>query len=184
MLSLRHCSVALSVLLLTIPGCDPDRPLAPDADAASFASTTGSQKGPSNLSATASPGAIGLAWQDNSPNETGFNVLRSTTGANGTFTTVAGVTSYDDTGLDPKLQYCYRVQAIGQNKRVIGTSNTVCANPLPLEPLAASNADAVLTAAGSVRITWADNSINEDGFRVERAASDAGPWTTLAARST
>src|SRR5438034_1869631 len=120
MLSLRHCSVALSVLLLIIPGCDPDRPLAPDADAASFASTTGSQKGPSNLSATASPGAIGLAWQDNSPNETGFNVLRSTTGANGTFTTVAttgaGVTSYDDTGLDPKLQYCYRVQAIGRSE--------------------------------------------------------------------
>jgi len=187
MLSLRHCSVALSVLLLTIPGCDPDRPLAPDADAASFASTTGSQKGPSNLSATASPGAIGLAWQDNSPNETGFDVLRSTTGANGTFTTVATtgarVTAYDDTGLDPKLQYCYRVQAIGQNKRVIGTSNTVCANPLPLEPLAASNADAVLTAAGNVRITWTDNSINEDGFRVERAASDAGPWTTLVTTS-
>src|SRR6266404_432364 len=36
--------------------------------------------------------------------------------------------------------------------------------------------DAVLTASGSVRITWTDNSINEDGFRVER---DAGPWTTL-----
>ena len=41
----------------------------------------------------------------------------------------------------------------------------------------------MLIATGSVRITWADNSINEDGFRVERAASDAGPWTTLVTTS-
>ena len=182
MLSLRHFSVAASVLLLTIPACDPDRPLAPDADAALLTSSAASQKGPSNLSATVSPGAISLAWQDNSPNETGFNVLRSTTGENGTFTTIATtaarVTAYDDTGLDPKLQYCYKVQAIAQ-KRVIGTSNTACATPLPLEPLAASKVDAVLLSTGSVQITWTDNSINEDGFRVERAGSDAGPWTTL-----
>ena len=182
MLSLRHFSVAASVLLLTIPACDPDRPLAPDADAALLTSSAASQKGPSSLSATVSPGAISLAWQDNSPNETGFNVLRSTTGENGTFTTIATtaarVTAYDDTGLDPKLQYCYKVQAIAQ-KRVIGTSNTACATPLPLEPLAASKVDAVLLSTGSVQITWTDNSINEDGFRVERAASDAGPWTTL-----
>ena len=182
MLTLRHFSVAASVLLLTIPACDPDRPLAPDADAALLTSSAASQKGPSNLSATVSPGAISIAWQDNSPNETGFNVLRSTTGENGTFTTIATtaarVTAYDDTGLDPKLQYCYKAQAIAQ-KRVIGTSNTACATPLPLEPLAASKADAVLISSGSVQITWTDNSINEDGFRVERAASDAGPWTAL-----
>ena len=182
MLTLRHFSVAASVLLLTIPACDPDRPLAPDADAALLTSSAASQKGPSSLSATVSPGAISLAWQDNSPNETGFNVLRSTTGENGTFTTIATtaarVTAYDDTGLDPKLQYCYKVQAIAQ-KRVIGTSNTACATPLPLEPLAASKVDAVLLSTGSVQITWTDNSINEDGFRVERAGSDAGPWTTL-----
>ena len=173
---------ALSTCLVLLVGCDPDRPLAPVLDEELVARAAGSQKGPSALSATASPGAISLSWQDNSPNETGFEVLRSTTGTNGTFTTIATtaarVTAYTDTGLDPKRQYCYKVQAIAQ-KRIIGTSNTVCANPLPLEPLAASNADAVLTASGSVRITWTDNSINEDGFRVERAASDAGPWTTL-----
>src|SRR5438093_5215179 len=116
MLSLRHFSVAASVLLLTIPACDPDRPLAPDADAALLTSSAASQKGPSNLSATVSPGAISLAWQDNSPNETGFEVLRSTTGATGPFTTIAttaaNVTVYPDTGLDPKQQHCHKRQAI------------------------------------------------------------------------
>ena len=62
--------VALVCLTVPLADCDPDRPLAPDADAALLTSSAASQKGPSNLSATASPGTISLAWQDNSPNET------------------------------------------------------------------------------------------------------------------
>jgi hypothetical protein len=189
MLSVRSLIARLVALVcVTVPlaDCDPERPLAPSADAASLASAAASQKAPSNLSATAAPGAINLGWQDNSPNETGFEVLRSTTGANGTFATIAttgpNVTLYTDTGLDPKQQYCYNVRANAQ-KRVLGVSNTACANPLPLEPLAASNVDAVLIATSSVQIRWTDNSTNEDGFRVERAASDAGPWTTLVTTS-
>jgi hypothetical protein len=178
--------VAFSTALVLLIGCTPDRPLGPLPDAELVARAAGNQKGPSALSATALPGAVTLGWQDNSPNETGFDVLRSTTGASGTFsaiaTTGAKVTSYTDTGLDPKVQYCYKVQATAQ-KRVLGVSNTVCANPLPLQPLAASNVDAVLMATGSVQISWTDNSTNEDGFRVERAAGDAGPWTTLVTTS-
>ena len=178
--------LAFSTALVLLIGCGPDQPLGPLPEAELVARAAGNQKGPSALSATALPGAVSLGWQDNSPNETGFEVLRSTTGATGTFTTIATtgakVTSYTDTGLDPKLQYCYKVQATAQ-KRVLGVSNTACTTPLPLQPLAASQADAVLTATGSVRITWTDNSTNEDGFRVERAAGDAGPWTTLVTTS-
>jgi len=173
---------ALGSAIVLFSGCGAKQPLSaptdqnPTLDAAA-------QKGPSNLNANPLPGAISLGWQDNSPNETGFQVLRSTTGANGTFTTItttaAKVTSYTDTGLDPNQQYCYKVQAIGQQKRVIGESNTVCANPLPLQPLAASNVKAVFMSTASVQISWTDNASNEDGFRVERAASNAGPWTTL-----
>jgi len=174
------------VLLALFGGCHGNQPLEPPTDDGPTLSAV-SQKGPSGLVANPLPGAIGLGWQDNSPNETGFEVLRSTTGASGTFTTIttttAKVTFYTDSGLDPKQQYCYRVQAIGQQKRVIGVSNTVCATPLPLEPLAASKVAAVLLNTWTVQITWTDNSINEDGFRVERAGSDAGPWTTLVSTS-
>jgi hypothetical protein len=164
-----------------LAACDAKHPLDPSDQGATLLAAV--QKSPANLVANPLPGAISLGWQDNSPNETGFAVLRSTTGASGAFTTIATtaakVTSYTDSGLDPKQQYCYQVQAIGQQKRVIGTSNIVCANPLPLQPLAASKVSALLLSTGSVQVTWTDNSINEDGFRVERAGSDAGPWTTL-----
>src|SRR5438876_9308149 len=169
---------ALGSAIVLFSGCGAKQPLSaptdqnPTLDAAA-------QKGPSHLNANPLPGAISLGWQDNSPNETGFQVLRSTTGASGTFTTIATtaakVTYYTDSGLDPKQQYCYKVQAIGQQKRVIGVSNTVCATPLPLEPPAASKVAAVLLNTWTVQITWTDNSINEDGFRVERAGSAAGP---------
>ncbi len=176
----RCCAVVSATVLLW--NCDARQPLQPVADEDLVASAA-NQKGPSGLTANALPGAISLGWQDNSPNEIGFQVLRSTTGASGTFTTItttaAKVTSYTDTGLDPNQQYCYKVQAIGQQNRVIGVSNTVCANPLPLQPLAASKVAAAFMSTATVQITWTDNSMNEDGFRVERAASDAGPWTAL-----
>src|SRR5437879_2394307 len=188
-MTLRRSGFAYPVLLLSLirfSGCDGNHPLEPPSDDGPTLSAA-SQKGPSGLVANPLPGAISLGWQDNSPNETGFEVLRSTTGASGTFTTIttttANVTFYTDSGLDPKQQYCYEVQAIGQQKRVIGVSNTVCATPLPLQPLAASKVAAVLLNTWTVQITWADNSINEDGFRVERAGSDAGPWTTLVTTS-
>jgi fibronectin type III domain protein len=175
----RCCAVVSATVLLW--NCDARQPLQPVADEDLVASAA-NQKGPSGLTANALPGAISLGWQDNSPNETGFEVLRSTTGANATFTTIAttaaNVTVYTDTGLDPNQQYCYKVQAVAQ-KRVIGVSNTICANPLPLQPLAASKVAAVFMSTATVQITWTDNSMNEDGFRVERATSDAGPWTTL-----
>src|SRR5437879_9794315 len=172
---------ALGTAFVLFGGCDAKHPLDPPTDQPSLLAAA--QKGPSGLVANPLPGAISLGWQDNSPNETGFEVLRSTTGASGTFatiaTTAAKVTYYTDSGLDPKQQYCYKVQALGQQKRVIGVSNTVCATPLPLEPLAASKVAAMLLNTWTVQITWTDNSINEDGFRVERAGGDAGPRTTL-----
>ena len=176
---------ALGTAFVLFGGCDAKHPLDPPTDQPSLLAAA--QKGPSNLVANPMPGAISLGWQDNSPNETGFEVLRSTIGASGAFTTITTTTSkvtfYTDGGLDPKQQYCYKVQALGQQKRVIGVSNTVCATPLQLQPLAASKVAAVLLNTGTVQITWADNSINEDGFRVERAGSDAGPWTTLVSTS-
>src|SRR5207247_2530121 len=61
---------------------------------------------PSSLNAVAvSDSQVNVSWQDNSPNETGFEIHRSTNGPSGTFTlmatTAAGVTSRADAGLNP-----------------------------------------------------------------------------------
>ncbi|MGD0649781.1 MAG: fibronectin type III domain-containing protein [Verrucomicrobiia bacterium] len=68
---------------------------------------------PSALTATAvSASQINLAWLDNSPDENGFKIERSTDGTN--FTQIAQVlpntTSYRNTGLWPGTTYYYRVR--------------------------------------------------------------------------
>jgi hypothetical protein len=71
---------------------------------------------PSGLTATAiSRNRIDLSWQDNSSNETGFQIERSREG--GAFsliaTTAAGATTYSNTsGLTPNKLYSYRVRAV------------------------------------------------------------------------
>ena len=69
---------------------------------------------PSNLTTTASSAtSISLAWQDNSTNETGFKIDRSTDGVNFSLltTTLANVTSFTDSGLISGDKYYYRVRA-------------------------------------------------------------------------
>jgi hypothetical protein len=80
---------------------------------------------PTNASSFAvSQSQISLIWQDNSPNESGFEVHRSITGASGPFTklasTAAGFTSHSDQDLTPSTEYCYQVRAF----RITGKSTT------------------------------------------------------------
>jgi len=70
--------------------------------------------GPSGLTASAySTTQINLTWIDNSTNESGFKVERSTNGV--TFTQIAtvgaGVKTYSSTGLVKATKYYYRVRA-------------------------------------------------------------------------
>ena len=69
---------------------------------------------PSSLTATAiGPRQVSLKWVDNSNNESGFKIERSTDGVN--FVQIAltqsNVTSYLDTTASPNTQYFYRVRA-------------------------------------------------------------------------
>ena len=77
-----------------------------------------SPSAPSNLTATAiSARRINLSWTDNSSNETGFEIYRSTV-SSGPFskiiTTAANKNSYADSTLTPAAVYYYKVKAIGK----------------------------------------------------------------------
>jgi len=146
---------------------------------------------PASLTATAfSYNQINLAWQDNSSNESGFEVYRSSTGPNGPFvliaTTGSRATSYGDAGggLRGSTQYCYEVRAFrttGRKNTYSEYSSVACATtPRSPVPAAASGLDAVPVSGYAINVTWTDNSTDETGFRVERAASAAGPWTIVA----
>jgi hypothetical protein len=82
----------------------------------SFTTADVAPSAPSGLSATPiSSSQIDLAWTDNSGNELGFKVERSTAGAGGPWTqiatTSANATSYSNTGLSLVTSYWYRVRA-------------------------------------------------------------------------
>lgn len=73
---------------------------------------------PVNLIATAfSPNEIRLAWTDNSSDETGFRLERSTDGINWTefAVTASNTTSYADTGLAASTSYLYRIRSYNSN---------------------------------------------------------------------
>lgn len=73
---------------------------------------------PSNVVATSvSYNRIDLTWNDNSSNETAFEIWRSTTATSGFVvigTTPANNTSYKDSTLSASTTYYYQVRAIGQ----------------------------------------------------------------------
>jgi hypothetical protein len=171
--------VGLTCAATILAGCDADRPLALDVGDASLASGAAESF---NLRATAvSPSQVDLAWADNSTNETGYEIHRSTTGSGGAFTfvaqTSANVTTCSNGGLSPSTEYCYKARTFrtnGSSTRYSAFSDIVCARS-KLDP--PWNTNATPDSSGAAAVTWAHSSGVADGFRLERSVSAAGPWT-------
>ncbi len=105
---------------------------------------------------------LNLTWTDNSTDETGFQIERSTTGAGGPFTlltTVAANTiTYDNTGLTASTNYCYRIRAI--NGGLSSAYTTIeCATTMSSGPVTVSFQDGVNSYTGT-RDTYT-NSIDQ-----------------------
>jgi hypothetical protein len=142
---------------------------------------------PSNAQAYAYSTRASLGWQDNSSDETSFEVHRSTTGTTGTFTLLtsvaANVVAISDTGLASAAQYCYKVRAV----KVVDTSsyasafsNTVCATTpaAPAEaPPAPSDLDAWPHNSYIAYFQFTASTVKTDGFRLFRSTDDGATWT-------
>lgn len=145
------------------------------AEATTTAQTSGVPAPPSNLAGAAvSTSQINLTWTDNSANETGFKVYRSADGG-ATFSRIdtlgANVTAYTDVGRAANTTYRYYVVSYNATGNS-GQSNTitVTTQPTPTSPPAApSSLGATALSGTQVRLTWADNSNNEKGFKVYRS---------------
>jgi hypothetical protein len=129
---------------------------------------------PSNLTATAaSSSQINLAWTDNSSNETGFLVERSTgTGAFAQIASLgAGVTSYNNTGLAASTTYNYRVRATNAtgNSAYSATVTRATTAATTTAPAAPSNLTTTVASNTQINLAWTDNSNNETSFLVERS---------------
>lgn len=126
---------------------------------------------PQGLSATpVSNKQINLNWTDNSGNETGFEVERSTDGT--AFIKIADVAAneitYQSPGLNTLTKYWYRIRA----KNAIGNSdysNIADATTFDIPPISPSNLTATTASSSQINLTWKDNSSNESVFDIERS---------------
>jgi acid phosphatase type 7 len=125
---------------------------------------------PTGLTAiAASVSQIDLGWADNSDNEDGFRIERSTDGTN--FTEIATVPANSNTysagGLASGTPYFFRVRAYN----AVGNSNysnTAVATTLTTPPAAPSGLTATTVSNSQINLSWTDNANNETGFKVER----------------
>jgi hypothetical protein len=120
---------------------------------------------------------VAVTWTDNSANETGFQLERASNlsgpweAAGATSTDVSALT---DGGRASDKQVCYRVAAFNANRRSTW-SEAACATP----PAGPTN----LRTGGdqtAVGLTWSDNSTVEDGYEVQRATTERGPYSVIA----
>ena len=181
----RHFALIPGITIAVL-SCQPDRATGPEGDA-SMARTLGSVTGLSVAATSAS--RIAIAWQDNSNNERGFEIHRSTTGAAGVFSlhmsVGANVTNHADEGLSAKTEYCYKVRPfrVTGPKTVHGDfSSTECATTLG-PPSTPSSVTAKPASSSAIDITWSDVSNDESGFRLERASAPNGSWTAVISSS-
>ena len=144
------------------------------ASATTQAATT-APAAPTALAATAvSSSQINLTWADNANNETGFLVERCAGATCTNFVQIASLgantTSYQNTGLSASTTYRYQVRATnaagpsGYSNIAAATTSAVSSGA----PAAPSNLVAVMYSPKWVKVTWTDNSANENGFRLER----------------
>ena len=123
------------------------------------------------LVARTAPQTISMTWLDQSDNEQGFEILRSTDGANFTriATLPADTEQYSNSGLAPDTIYYYWVRAFNP-AGYSPLSNRSHTKTHPLDPPAAPASLLVArTAPQTISMSWVDLSNNEDGFEVLRS---------------
>ena len=128
---------------------------------------------PTNLTAVQeSVKKVTLSWDDNSDGEDGFIIEKHTSSEEWTvYDNVAGdISQWSDSTLAMNTETFYRVHAYKDSD----LSGTVSASITPVFP-APSNLQVILNELATITLSWNDNSVGEDGFRIDRQV-DGGTW--------
>ena len=122
---------------------------------------------------------INLTWNDNSTNEDGFNLERSTNGGNYTSIGIvaAGITNYSDTGLATGTTYFYRVQAFrscwGNSSYSAPVTAATLVPPAPVTPVSL----VAVPGNGKINLSWLASS-GASSYNLKRSIA-SGSETNL-----
>lgn len=113
---------------------------------------------------------VSLQWTDTSDNETGF-IIERRIGESGEWETVTWLTSdtksFTVSGLNKYTKYYFRVKAFNSINNIEAVSDEILVTTaLPTAP---SDITATAIAASQVKLTWRDNSDNEDKYIIMRS---------------
>jgi hypothetical protein len=149
---------------------------------------------PSQLTAVAvSETRIDLTWQDNSSNETSFEIAHSWNGETGSFfdlaSTSANAMAYSHQGLQAVSQHCYQVRALQAFSSSNGTvffysapTATVCATtPAPSTPPPAGyviSARPLGSTTVELAVSWTLASL-PPLFRIHRSTDGGALWEQI-----
>jgi len=127
---------------------------------------------PSGLAGSTAPAQpVLLTWNDLSGNEDRFELERRTpiTAYAKIASPPANATSHSDGSAQAETEYTYRIRAVNLGGPSAWSNEFTIATPeFPSSPSAPSDVAPTVEAAGTVRITWTDNSDNEIAFEVHR----------------
>lgn len=134
---------------------------------------------PSDLSATAtSYTTVDVTWTDNSADETGFELQRSTSSGFSSPTTISlgpDVTSYTFTGLTHNTTYYIRVRAARGGARSNFTPTVTVQTP-NAAPAAPTGFQATSVTPEEISFAWTDNATNETKYDLQFSSGGAWMW--------
>jgi titin len=132
------------------------------------------------LGRATSPTQIQLAWQDNSTNETGFEIARRTSGSPYEIKgqVFSDVTTFTDNMVEPDRAYFYKIRAVNSygespycEEIQVRTKSAKDDDGDTSPPSRPKNVE-VLLENKTILLTWEDTSSNEDGFRIYMSIDD------------
>ncbi|UZR92992.1 fibronectin type III domain-containing protein [Chondrinema litorale] len=139
---------------------------------------------PTDLVATDSTAStISISWTAGADEIEEYVVESSATGATNEFEVLATIasteTSYTHEGLTADTTVYYRVKGINSVTKSV-YSNIISVSTLPVTPAVPANFTAVATDADKVTLSWDAVTENVDGYVIEEATSEDGPYTEIA----
>ncbi|MFA5794913.1 MAG: fibronectin type III domain-containing protein [Candidatus Brocadiia bacterium] len=142
---------------------------------------------PTSLISTAvTSSRVNLNWTDHANNEDGFKIDRKV--VSGSYTQIATVgssaTSYIDTDVLASTTYYYRVRSYNSAGDSDYSNEANTTTPTPTIPNAPTSLASTTIASFRIDLSWVENSLNEDGYKIERKTGVAGSYQQIGVATT